>query len=77
MFAPHSFCRFRYSFTDAANSLALRPAPGDLLDATPISTRINNVANDDPSLLEREVIDPAPEKPARTKKPDTKQLGLF
>ena len=55
----------------------LRPAPGDLLDATPISTRINNVANDDPSLLERELIDPAPEKPARTKKPDTKQLGLF
>ena len=27
--APHSFCRFSYSFTDAANSLALRPAPGE------------------------------------------------
>ena len=29
VFAPHSFCRFSYSFTDAANSLALRPAPGE------------------------------------------------
>ncbi|MDO8838670.1 MAG: SOS response-associated peptidase [Parvibaculum sp.] len=56
----------------------LRPAPDDLLDATPVSTRINRVANDDPSLLEPATIEPDPEKPARPKKqPDTKQLGLF
>jgi len=55
----------------------LRPAPDTLLDATPVSTRINSVANDDPSLLEPATIEPAPEKPARRKQPDTKQLGLF
>ncbi len=55
----------------------LRPAPDDLLDATPVSTRINRVANDDPSLLEPATIEPDPEKPARKKQPDTKQLGLF
>ncbi|MDP2122834.1 MAG: SOS response-associated peptidase [Parvibaculum sp.] len=57
----------------------LRPAPDTLLDATPVSTRINRVANDDPSLLEPATIEPEPEKPARAKKAesDTKQLGLF
>jgi len=57
----------------------LRPAPDDLLDATPVSTRINSVANDDPSLIEPATIEPDPEKPARAKKAesDTKQLGLF
>jgi putative SOS response-associated peptidase YedK len=57
----------------------LRPAPDDLLDATPVSTRINRVANDDPTLLDRETVPPEPEKPARTKKaePDTRQMGLF
>ncbi|MEX1152790.1 SOS response-associated peptidase [Parvibaculum sp.] len=56
----------------------LRPAPGDLLDAQPVSTRINRTANDDATLLDREVVTPEPEKPSRVKKqPDTKQLGLF
>jgi len=57
----------------------LRPAPDDLLDATPVSTRINRVANDDATLLEPATIEPEPEKPARPKKaePDTRQMGLF
>ncbi|MEQ9225657.1 MAG: SOS response-associated peptidase [Parvibaculum sp.] len=57
----------------------LRPAPGDLLEAIPVSTRINRVANDDASLQTREVVDPTPEKPARKKapEPDTRQMGLF
>jgi len=57
----------------------LRPAPDDLLDAQPVSTRINRVANDDATLLEPATIEPDPEKPARPKKaePDTRQMGLF
>ncbi|MBX3494592.1 MAG: SOS response-associated peptidase family protein, partial [Parvibaculum sp.] len=58
----------------------MRPAPADLLDAQTVSTRINRVANDDPSLLDPvvEAAEPAPEKPARPKKqPDTRQMGLF
>lgn len=57
----------------------LRPAPDDLLEAIPVSTRINRVANDDASLQTREVVEPAPEKPARKKapEPDTRQMGLF
>ncbi|WP_421860033.1 SOS response-associated peptidase [Parvibaculum sp.] len=57
----------------------LRPAPDDLMEAIPISTRINRVANDGPSLQERGVAEAAPEKPARPKKraEDTRQMGLF
>ncbi|MBX3496207.1 MAG: SOS response-associated peptidase [Parvibaculum sp.] len=58
----------------------MRPAPADLLDAQPVSTRINRVANDDPGLLDPVVktAEPPPEKP-RAKKPakDTRQMGLF
>lgn len=58
----------------------MRPAPAGLLDAQPVSTRINRVANDDPGLLDPIAeAEPAPEKPARPKKaePDTRQMGLF
>jgi xanthine/CO dehydrogenase XdhC/CoxF family maturation factor len=33
-------------------SALLRPAPDDLLDAVPVSNRVNRVANDDPGLIE-------------------------
>jgi putative SOS response-associated peptidase YedK len=56
----------------------LRPAPDDLMEAIPVSTRINRVANDDPSLQERATVEAEPEKPARLKKPaDERQMGLF
>ncbi|MEQ9152073.1 MAG: SOS response-associated peptidase [Parvibaculum sp.] len=57
----------------------LRPAPEDLMEAIPVSTRINRVANDDASLQERSLLGPEPEKPARKKKPSTdkRQMGLF
>lgn len=56
----------------------LRPAPDDLMEAIPVSTRINRVANDDPSLQERATVEAEPEKPARPKKPaDERQMGLF
>lgn len=67
------------SATEKELKALLRPAPDDLLEAIPVSTRINSVANDDPSVQTREEIDPAPEKPARRKppEPDTRQMGLF
>ena len=38
---------------DAAEANALlKPAPDDLLEAIPISNRVNRVDNDDPALLE-------------------------
>lgn len=57
----------------------LRPAPDDLLEAIPVSTRINSAANDGPSLQEPALVEAEPEKPARPKKPaaDTRQMGLF
>lgn len=56
----------------------LRPAPDDLMEAVPVSTRINRVANDGPFLQERGVAEAGPGKHARPKKPaDTRQMGLF
>lgn len=56
----------------------LRPAPDDLLEAIPVSTRINRAANDDPSLIERsEVVAEAPEKPRARRTADVRQMGLF
>lgn len=56
----------------------LRPAPDDLLEAIPVSTRINRAANDDPSLIERsEVVAEVPEKPRARRTADIRQMGLF
>lgn len=56
----------------------LRPAPDDLMEAIPVSTRINRLANDDPSLQEPALVEAEAEKPVRPKKPaDTRQMGLF
>lgn len=57
----------------------LRPAPDDLMEAIPVSTRINRVANDDPSLQERGQAEAEPERTPRPKKraEDTRQMGLF
>ncbi len=50
----------------AAASALIRPAPDDLLDAYPVSSEVNRVANDNPKLLERaaEMTEPPP-KPKR------------
>lgn len=57
----------------------LRPAGNDLLEAIPISTRINRVANDDPSLQERAWAEPEPVQASRPKRreADERQMGLF
>lgn len=58
----------------------LKPAANDLLEAIPVSTRINKVANDDASLIERAA--PAAPAPSATSKkansaPDKRQIDLF
>ena len=47
----------------------LQPAPADVLVATPVSTRVNSVRNDDPGCLEPPAPEPAP--------PAKRQLDLF
>ena len=90
MLAPEAYemwldCRNVDAETAAA---LLIPAPDGLLEAYPISTAVNRVANDDASLIAR--VDaagqvasvqatspvPKPEKPAKRKK-DDKQPSLF
>jgi len=39
------------AWLEAPDPALLRPAPDDLLAATPVSTRVNSVANDDPACL--------------------------
>ena len=49
--APEDFEQWLTGDPAEASAL-LRPAPDDLLEAVPISNRVNRVANDDPGLLE-------------------------
>ncbi|HMJ44853.1 MAG TPA: SOS response-associated peptidase [Pseudolabrys sp.] len=66
--------------TAAASSL-IRPAPDDLLEAIPVSSDVNRVANDNPKLLERVdemAVEPAPKpKRAAPAKKDNGQGVLF
>ncbi|MCW2309998.1 SOS response-associated peptidase [Rhodobium gokarnense] len=63
----------------------LRPAPEDLFEAVPVSTRVNAVANDDAALVAEiapEEMVPAPEKKSAPKKkatppPDDGQMSLL
>tara|TARA_R110002110_G_scaffold79145_6_gene207053 strand:- start:1616 stop:2359 length:744 start_codon:yes stop_codon:yes gene_type:complete len=55
----------------------LAPAPDDLLEAIPIGTRINRVANDDASLQAREIAGPEPEKPTPKAPAGPRQIDLF
>jgi putative SOS response-associated peptidase YedK len=60
----------------AAASGLIKPAPDDLLEAYPVSTDVNRVANDNPALMERAAeLDqsepaPKPKRPAPSKKAD-------
>ena len=49
--APEDFETWLTGETDAALGL-LKPAPGGLLEAVPVSNRVNKADNDDPGLLE-------------------------
>ncbi len=54
----------------AAASTLIRPAPDDLLEAIPVSSDVNRVANDNPGLVERAdeiAVEPKP-KPKRATK---------
>lgn len=59
----------------------LRPAPEDLLELIPVSSRVNTFANDDPGVQEPvEDRGPPPPSPARLRKaaePDDSQFDLF
>ena len=59
---------------EAGDPGLLTPAAEDTLVATPVSTRVNSVANDDPSCLEPPT-EPAPDTPPPVKQ--KRQLGLF
>lgn len=73
----------------AAACALIKPAPDDLLEAYPVSTDVNRVANDNPSLMQRaaevDQTTPAPKravkraaKPATAKpKKDSGQGALF
>jgi len=66
------------AWLDPANKGAealLKPAPDDLLAAVAISTRVNAVRNDDPSLIEPFSADAAPASPQ--KPPPPRQGSLF
>ena len=53
----------------AAASALIRPAPDDLLEAIPVSSDVNRVANDNPKLIERgEMLGAEPMKPKRAAK---------
>ena len=62
---------------DAA-SLAplLGPFPADEMEAHPVSTRVNSVANDDAALLD-EADEVSPDGPAESKPGTDDQLRLF
>jgi putative SOS response-associated peptidase YedK len=54
--------------TKAATDL-IKPAPDELLEAIPVSTGVNRVANDDPALIERaEMLAPEPMAKPRAKR---------
>jgi putative SOS response-associated peptidase YedK len=56
----------------------MKPAPNDFLVADPISTKVNKVANDDPSIFEPAVIETAPTAPKKPKrKKDDGQMSLL
>jgi hypothetical protein len=71
--------------TDALTAKTLiAPAPDDLLEAWPVSTLVNRIANDSAALIERlapaAAVAAAPEKPPRRAKkapPDDGQGLLF
>lgn len=69
---------------DTGNVLAreavrlLRPAPDDYLKAVPVSTAVNSVRNDDPSLVcELNDVKPLPIRKERKKAAGHDQLDLF
>jgi putative SOS response-associated peptidase YedK len=80
--APEDFGLWLSADADALAACALvRPAPENALEAFPVSTAVNRVANDDPKLLEPlpAGLPPAPApNPARRKAaPDERQGMLF
>lgn len=63
--APEDFEAWLSPDTQPAEAQALlRPAPEPLFALTPVSTRVNAVANDDAGLLEEAASEPAPPPPA-------------
>jgi putative SOS response-associated peptidase YedK len=59
----------------AAASALIKPAPENFLEAYPISTDVNRVANDNPTLVEpvAEIVEPVPAPKSVTPKPAAKR----
>jgi putative SOS response-associated peptidase YedK len=73
--APVDFEAWLSDQTFPEEALALlRPAPEELFRAVPLSTRVNDPANDDPGLLDD--VDPAADSPPALK-PEPLQGSLF
>ena len=59
---------------DATTAAALiAPAPENLLEAFPVSTDVNRVANDNPKLVERMAVGAEPAPPPASPKPAAKR----
>lgn len=76
--APEDFAQW----LDTGNVMAreavklLKPAPEELLQATPVSTRVNRTTNDDPELLDKKIeTQPEPEAPKPRKAAAAKRSG--
>jgi putative SOS response-associated peptidase YedK len=64
--------------TPANDLLALmKPAPDEMLEAFPVSTAVNRVANDDPSLVEPIMVAATPASAKKQKPGDKRQIDLF
>ena len=53
---------------DVAACALIRPAPDDLLEVWPVSTRVNRAANDDPKLIEPVAVAATPRPADETRK---------
>ncbi len=74
---PRDFQTWLSPETTASEAEALlRPAPDHLFALTPVSTRVNAVANDDPGLLAEAAEGPKPPAPKKTSA-DPRQRSLF
>jgi putative SOS response-associated peptidase YedK len=64
--------------TDAAALQAmLKPAPENLFQLVPVSTRVNSADNDDPRLLDRDDGEPQDPPERKLSKADPRQMQLF
>ena len=78
MLGQEDFSAWLSRDTDPADALALlKPAPEDLFQLVPVSTRVNSADNDDPALLDRDDNEPSESEAAKPAEADPRQMRLF